>query len=137
MEDGTIQGLLELLRALHLGAGVLASAVGMDKAIMKLVWRMACRCAPIASSFGTSARPSPTPRWTCSRQLGYPMFVQAANLGSSVGISRPRPAPTSPARWIWRGHSIAKSWSRPRSRGAEIECAVLGNDAPEASVAGE
>jgi D-alanine-D-alanine ligase len=139
-EDGTVQGLLELANVPYVGAGVLASAVGMDKAIMKLVftahglpvgaYRVVMRHEREADPQGTLDLLETT--------LGYPMFVKPANLGSSVGISK---AKTRDA--LSKALDLAGSYDRkvvveaavPEAR--EIECAVLGNDAPEASVPGE
>ncbi|HXE79897.1 MAG TPA: D-alanine--D-alanine ligase family protein [Vicinamibacterales bacterium] len=139
-EDGTVQGLFELANIPYVGAGVLASAVGMDKAVMKVVF--AERGLPVAP-YRVLLRPD----WDRSRAeitamlgeaLGYPMFVKPANLGSSVGISK---AKTEAA--LTEAIDLAFEFDRkvvveqavPEAR--EIECAVLGNEAPEASVAGE
>jgi D-alanine-D-alanine ligase len=139
-EDGTIQGLLELANVPYVGAGVLASAVGMDKAIMKLVF--AAHGLPVGA-YRTVLRHE----WEASgdavlesleRALGYPMFVKPANLGSSVGISK-----AGDRDALAKAMDLAGSFDRkivveaavPQAR--EIECAVLGNDHPEASVAGE
>ena len=139
-EDGTIQGLLELANVPYVGAGVLASAVGMDKDMMKVVF--AARGLPVC--------PYRTVRfhqWTTRRQaiadeleraLGYPMFVKPANLGSSVGISKAKSrvglqeAIDLAASF---DHKIVVEAAVPAAR--EIECAVLGNDEPQASVPGE
>ena len=88
-EDGTIQGLLELANMAYVGAGVLASAAGMDKAAMKMMF--AARALPVGEW-----RSFVRPEWERDRArvqasletLGYPMFVKPANLGSSVGISK-------------------------------------------------
>ena len=139
-EDGTIQGLLELANIPYVGAGVLASAVGMDKAAMKV--HFAARGLPVCPY-----RVVLRHEWKASpakiaaeleQALKYPMFVKPANLGSSVGISKVKvAADLGPAM------DLASSFDRkivieaavPDAR--EIECAVLGNDAPEASVPGE
>jgi D-alanine-D-alanine ligase len=139
-EDGTVQGLLELANVAYVGAGVLASAVGMDKAAMKLVF--AARGLPICDYEVVLKR-----EWEQHEReimhrvvgrLGFPVFVKPANLGSSVGISKARHA--SELREAIR---LAAEFDRkvvieaavPQAR--EIECAVLGNDTPEASVPGE
>jgi D-alanine-D-alanine ligase len=139
-EDGTIQGLLELANVPYVGAGVLASAVGMDKATMKLVF--AAHGLPVCG-YRTVLRH----QWEAARQetlasleqaLGYPLFVKPANLGSSVGISKAKDRDG-----LAKALALAGSFDRkivveaavPEAR--EIECAVLGNDHPEASVAGE
>jgi len=139
-EDGTVQGLLELANVPYVGAGVLASAVGMDKAAMKLVF--AAKGLPICDYDVVMKRD-----WqrderavlhTVVNHLGFPLFVKPANLGSSVGISKAKHAAELRA-----AISLAAEFDRkviveaavPRAR--EIECAVLGNDEPEASVPGE
>lgn len=139
-EDGTVQGLLELANIPYVGAGVLASAVGMDKAVAKLVF--AARGLPLASYMVVLrqqwlAEPRQTESQIAS-QLGFPVFVKPANLGSSVGISKAKSAAT-----LSEAMRLAAEYDRkivveaavPNAR--EIECAVLGNDAPEASVPGE
>lgn len=139
-EDGTVQGLLELANIPYVGAGVLASAVGMDKAVMKLVF--AARGLPLVDYMVVLRR-----HWLeqadvvvsdVASQLGFPVFVKPANLGSSVGISKARdadelgPAITLAAEF---DRKIVVEAAVPKAR--EIECAVLGNDSPEASVPGE
>ena len=139
-EDGTVQGLLELANVPYVGAGVLGSAVGMDKAVMKQLF--AAQGLPVGPYLVTLRREwgrdnvAVTAR--VERELGYPVFVKPANLGSSVGISKARNA-TELAEAV----RLAADFDRkiviesavPKAR--EIECAVLGNDEPEASVAGE
>ena len=139
-EDGTIQGLLELANVPYVGAGVLASAVGMDKAVMKLVF--AARDLPICPY-----RVVPRHMWSANRQavaadleraLGFPMFVKPANLGSSLGISKANDAASLEAAIDLAGsfdRKVVVEAAVPAAR--EIECAVLGNDAPSASVPGE
>ena len=139
-EDGTIQGLLELANVPYVGAGVLASAVGMDKGLMKVVF----------AGHGLPVCPYAVVRWhewqadrdgieaALERELGYPMFVKPANLGSSVGISKAKDR-----AGLLEAIELAGSFDRKivvesAVAGArEIECAVLGNETPEASVAGE
>jgi len=139
-EDGTIQGLLELANVPYVGAGVLASAVGMDKGVMKVVF--AARGLPVCPyrvvlrhEWAASAA---TLTSELERALGYPMFVKPANLGSSVGISKAKSAAELHAAMTLAGsfdRKIVIEAAVPDAR--EIECAVLGNDAPEASVPGE
>jgi D-alanine-D-alanine ligase len=139
-EDGTVQGLLELANVAYVGAGVLASAVGMDKAMMKVVF--AARGLPLARWMAVWRKawltdPSATAD-EVERRFAWPVFVKPANLGSSVGISKAKNR-----RELERALALAAEFDRkivvedavPNAR--EIECAVLGNDAPEASVAGE
>ena len=139
-EDGTVQGLLELANVPYVGAGVLGSAVGMDKAVMKTLF--AARDLPVGP-YAVVLRPE----WNRSAsavisriagELGYPVFVKPANLGSSVGISKAKSAGE-----LEMAMELALQFDRkvvieaaiPKAR--EIECAVLGNDDPEASIPGE
>ena len=139
-EDGTIQGLLELANVPYVGAGVLASAVGMDKGVMKVVF--AARGLPVCPYRVVLrhewAANAATLTSELERALGYPMFVKPANLGSSVGISKAKSAAELHAAMTLAGsfdRKIVIEAAVPDAR--EIECAVLGNDAPEASVPGE
>jgi D-alanine-D-alanine ligase len=139
-EDGTVQGLLELANIPYVGAGVLASAVGMDKAVMKLVF--AARGLPICDHVVIThhdwRRDDRGAMRTIVDRLGFPVFVKPANLGSSVGISK-----ATHAIELRAAIELAASFDRkivveaavPNAR--EIEVAVLGNDEPEASVPGE
>jgi D-alanine-D-alanine ligase len=139
-EDGTVQGLLELANVPYVGAGVLASAVGMDKAAMKLVFT-ACGL-PICDYQVVLKRDWQRDERTVMRalvsRLGFPVFVKPANLGSSVGISKAKQAAE-----LRDAVNLAAQFDRKIvveaavARAREIECAVLGNDEPEASVAGE
>jgi D-alanine-D-alanine ligase len=139
-EDGTIQGLLELARVPYVGAGVLASAVGMDKAMAKAVF--ASHGLPVAPFQTITRREWDTGRdgWAArlTAALGLPLFVKPANLGSSVGISKVKAegdlAPALDLAFEYDRRVIVEA-AVPDAR--EIECAVLGNDEPEASVAGE
>ena len=139
-EDGTVQGLLELANVPYVGAGVLASAVGMDKAAMKLV--VAARGLRICDYEVVLKR-----EWqrdergimnTIATKLGFPVFVKPANLGSSVGISKAKHATELRAAMHLAAEFDRKIVIEAAVPGArEIECAVLGNDEPEASVPGE
>jgi D-alanine-D-alanine ligase len=139
-EDGTIQGLLELANVPYVGAGVLASAVGMDKGIMKILFAAAgltiCPYRVVFRHDWLAARDATAAE--LERALGYPMFVKPANLGSSVGISKAK-ARTG----LIEAMDLAGSFDRKIvieaavQQAREIECAVLGNDNPEASVPGE
>ena len=139
-EDGTVQGLLELANVPYVGCGVLASAVGMDKALMKRVFaahdlpqvayavvlrrRVLAETDQVASELATT--------------LGLPVFVKPANLGSSVGISKARTHDE-----LVEALKLAADYDRKVvveaavSNAREIEVAVLGNDEPLASVPGE
>ena len=139
-EDGTIQGLLELANVPYVGAGVLASAVGMDKAMMKVVF--AAAGLPVCA-YRVVLRHDWDQRRTqivheLEAALGYPMFVKPANLGSSVGISKAKESTGLADAIDMAGafdRKIIVETAVPAAR--EIECAVLGNDDPEASVPGE
>jgi D-alanine-D-alanine ligase len=139
-EDGTIQGLLELANVPYVGAGVLASAVGMDKALMKVVFAAAglpvCPYRVVLRHEWLRRRDAITA--ALESTLGFPMFVKPANLGSSVGISKAKTRAELPDAVDLAGEfdrKIVIEAAVPDAR--EIECAVLGNDAPEASVPGE
>jgi D-alanine-D-alanine ligase len=139
-EDGTIQGLLELANVAYVGCGVLASAVGMDKALAKTVFRarglrvadgiVVLRREWLADPTAVTAR--------IEKTLSYPLFVKPANLGSSVGISKVHgPTALAPALTLAAefDRKIVVELAVPEAR--EIECAVLGNEGAEASIAGE
>jgi len=133
-EDGTIQGLLKLANVPFVGAGVLGSAVGMDKDVMKRLLRDAK--VPIGKflAFNRSDKFSFA---KVKKTLGMPLFVKPANLGSSVGISKVvKPAEFEAAvKEAFRyDHKIV---IEEFIAGREIECSVLGNDQPIASLPGE
>lgn len=139
-EDGTVQGLFELANVPYVGAGVLASAASMDKAIMKVLF--AARHLPIVGHVVCWRREiladadlvidRVVDRFT------WPVFVKPANLGSSVGISKATDRDS-----LRRALGLAAEFDRKVlveqgvDRAREIECAVIGNDRPEASVPGE
>ncbi len=139
-EDGTVQGLLELANVPYVGAGVLASSVGMDKAAMKLVF--AAKDLPMCDYEVVMKRDWLRDERAVLQQivsrLGCPVFVKPANLGSSVGISKAKHVAE-----LRTAIKLAADFDRkivveaavPKAR--EIEVAVLGNDDPEASVPGE
>lgn len=139
-EDGTIQGLLELANVPYVGCGVLASAVGMDKAMMKVAF--AARGLPICPYrvvlHHEWQRAPGAVGAELERALQFPMFVKPANLGSSVGISKAKDAAALAEAMALAGsfdRKIVVEAAVPDAR--EIECGVLGNDDPEASVPGE
>ena len=143
-EDGTVQGLLELADVPYVGAGVLGSAAGMDKEVMKRLFRDAH--LPMVAHV-TVLRPDweGDPRGVRKRveaALRYPVFVKPANLGSSVGVTKAHdgrelgPALDEASRFD-RKILVEQSVGGKRGRAREIECSVLGNDDPEASVPGE
>ncbi|MCU1308430.1 MAG: D-alanine--D-alanine ligase, partial [Acidobacteriaceae bacterium] len=143
-EDGTIQGLLELADIPYVGAGVLGSAAGMDKDIMKSLFRAAG--LPIVKHVTVlrgdwESSPKKVEKLV-ETKLKYPVFVKPANLGSSVGISKARdrkelsPAIEEAAKFD-RKIVIEEGVGGKKNKAREIECSVLGNDKPEASVPGE
>jgi len=143
-EDGTIQGLLELADIPYVGAGVLGSAAGMDKDIMKSLFIAAG--LPIVKHITIlrsdwEAAPRKAEKLVESK-LKYPVFVKPANLGSSVGISKAHnrkelgPSIADAARFD-RKIVIEQGVGGKSGKAREIECSVLGNDNPQASVPGE
>jgi len=138
-EDGTLQGLLDLADIPYVGAGVLGSALGMDKAMMKVVFREAG--LPIVDHRVLWRRDLDGGRdrfvQTIEESFGYPCFVKPANGGSSVGVSKAKRRAD-----LLEAIDLAARYDRKIivERGVdarEIECSVLGNDEPEASVPGE
>jgi D-alanine-D-alanine ligase len=128
-EDGTVQGLLELAGVPYVGAGVAASAVCMDKDLAKAVLR--ARGIPVTRSV-TIREGDPI-----DHPFGYPVFVKPARLGSSVGISKVRAAEElEPAVAVARRHDD-KVLIEEHVDGIEVECGVLGNRTPVASLPGE
>jgi D-alanine-D-alanine ligase len=141
-EDGTIQGLLKLMQVPFVGSGVLGSALGMDKIAMKMAFAYAGLPQVKYIAINRSqvwSNPCVFPK-LCDQieeTLGYPCFVKPANLGSSVGIAKVRSrseletaldnAASYDRRLIVEAGVVAR----------EVECAVLGNDNPKASVVGE
>jgi D-alanine-D-alanine ligase len=139
-EDGTVQGLLELADIPYVGAGVMSSAAGMDKAAMKDLFR---------------GHDLPTPKYlvfkrqewehapdqvaeAVAREIGYPCFVKPANMGSSVGVHKVHHADELAHAMndaALYDRKILVEYAVPDAR--EIECSVLGNDDPIASIPGE
>ena len=138
-EDGTIQGLLELASVPYVGAGVLASAVGMDKIAMKDMFR--AHGLPIVDYLVVKrhdwrSRPAEV-QGAVADAVGFPCFVKPANLGSSVGISKVKAAEELTAALDLAARHDRRLLVERAVQGREVEVAVLGNDAPEASVPGE
>lgn len=138
-EDGTIQGLLEMAGVPYVGCGVLASSCGMDKVTMKILFRQAGLpiCKYIWFLRGEWERDASAVEKRVAQEMGFPCFVKPANLGSSVGISRAADAGT-----LSKAIELAARYDRKVivEEGLdvrEIECAVMGNDEPEASLPGE
>lgn len=135
-EDGTMQGLLKLANVPFVGAGVLGSAIGMDKDVMKRL----LRDAGIPSARFVAVRSHEMPSVTfekIQKTLGVPFFVKPANLGSSIGVSKVH----SKKEYL---PALTKAFSydtkiliEENIKGREIECSVLGNENPIASVPGE
>ena len=139
-EDGTVQGLLELAGLPYVGAGVLGSAAAMDKAMMKRAFR--AEGLPMTDYLVVRRsewrRDPERVRTEAEGRLGYPMFVKPANLGSSVGVHRI----DGPGAFRGRVEDAAAYDTKVLIEAAavdchEVECAVLGNDEPRASVVGE
>jgi D-alanine-D-alanine ligase len=141
-EDGTVQGLLKLMQVPFVGSGVLGAALGMDKIAMKMIFAQAGLPQVNYMAVTRSQVWSDPCVFTklCDRleaELGYPCFVKPANLGSSVGIAKAKTrseleaaldsAASYDRRLIVEAGVVAR----------EVECAVLGNDRPQASVVGE
>ena len=138
-EDGTVQGVLELAGIPYVGAGVLGSAAGMDKEVMKRLFRE--RGLPIVPYLAIPrADWESAPRQTAlaiEKKFRYPVFIKPANLGSSVGITK-----AHNRRELAKALRTAADYDRKilvekAIVGREVECAVLGNEDPAASVPGE
>jgi D-alanine-D-alanine ligase len=143
-EDGTIQGLLELADIAYVGAGVLGSAAGMDKDVMKKLFAAAGlpivkHVTILRSHWEESGK---AVERDVEARLKYPVFVKPANLGSSVGISKARDR-----KELGRAIEAAAGYDRKivieqavggkKHKARELEVSVLGNDGPQASIAGE
>ncbi|MDR2534653.1 MAG: D-alanine--D-alanine ligase [Treponema sp.] len=134
-EDGTVQGLLKLGDIPFVGAGVLGSAVGMDKDVLKRLLRDAG--IPIGKFIALKSQ-DPIPDFTSlASQLGAPLFIKPANMGSSVGVNKVR----NEAEYV---QGIAEAFTYDRKiiieeyiQGRELECSVLGNEEPIVSIPGE
>lgn len=138
-EDGTIQGLLEMADVPYVGAPVLASAIGMDKVVFKnLLSRLGLPVVPYIVLYEEDWKTSRKQiEARIFRELGLPLFIKPANLGSSVGISKVKNRQSlAPAvRLAFRyDHKVLVEKA---INGREIECSVLGNERPRASLPGE
>jgi D-alanine-D-alanine ligase len=138
-EDGTVQGLFELAAVPYAGAGVLGSALGMDKVVQKTLWRgiglpvvdfLSCTRREFERDVG-----GPLDR--IERDLGYPCFTKPANLGSSVGVGKAHDRAELRAGLEEAARYDAKLVVERGLDVRELECAVLGNDDPQASIVGE
>ncbi len=138
-EDGTLQGLLDMANVPYVGCGVLASACGMDKVAMKSLFRQAglpiCKYIWFLRSHWLEEKASVLNKVT--RTIGFPCFVKPANLGSSVGVSK-----ATDKESLVRAIDLAAEYDRKiiieeGLDAREIECAIIGNDHPKASLPGE
>jgi D-alanine-D-alanine ligase len=138
-EDGTLQGLLEMANIPYVGCGVLASSCGMDKVTMKALFQEAglpiCKHLWFLRSHWKNDRRQVMRR--VKREIGFPCFVKPANLGSSVGVSR-----ATNDESLIGAVELAASYDRKiiveeALDAREIECAIIGNDQPRASLPGE
>jgi D-alanine-D-alanine ligase len=134
-EDGTVQGLLKLADIPFVGSGVLGSAVGMDKDVMKRLFRDAG--IPIGKFLTLKSHEQVPSFAEVESALGNSVFVKPANMGSSVGISKVHDSAEFAAAVQEAFHHDTKIILEECIRGREIECAVLGNENPTASVPGE
>lgn len=143
-EDGTIQGLLELADVAYVGSGVLGSSAGMDKDVMKRLFRdaglaLVRHVTVLRSEWERSPKKV---QKQIEAELKYPVFVKPANLGSSVGISKAHDASELPAAMdeaakYDRKIVVEQGVGGKKNKAREIECAVLGNDDVKASICGE
>ncbi|WP_041933550.1 D-alanine--D-alanine ligase family protein [Gloeothece verrucosa] len=141
-EDGTLQGLLTLMQVPYVGSGVLGSAVGMDKIAMKTAFKQAGLpqvpyMTLTRAQIWSNSCVFPKLGDEIEQTLGYPCFVKPANLGSSVGIAKARTRSE-----LETALDAAASYDRriiveAGVSAREVECAVLGNDNPKASIVGE
>lgn len=138
-EDGTLQGLLEMADIPYVGCGVVASACGMDKVAMKMLFAQAglpiCKYVWFLRSQWRNYQAKVLRK--IAREIGFPCFVKPANLGSSVGISK-----ATDTRSLIEAVSLAAQYDRKviveeLIDARELECAVIGNDEVEASLPGE
>jgi D-alanine-D-alanine ligase len=142
-EDGTIQGLLELADIAYVGAGVLGSSAGMDKDVMKALFKYAG--LPIVKHVTILRREWERDAAAVEKRveaaLSYPMFVKPANLGSSVGISKAHDhselGPAIREAALFDRKIVIEEGVGREKKARELECAVLGNDDAQASVVGE
>lgn len=138
-EDGTVQGLLEMADVPYVGCGVLASSCGMDKVAMKALFHEAglpmCKYVWFLRPHWRKDPEKVIKRVV--RELGFPCFVKPANLGSSVGVSRATDRKSLTAAINLAAKFDRKLIVEEAVDGREIECAVLGNDSPIASLPGE
>lgn len=138
-EDGTIQGFLELADIAYVGSGVRGSAVGMDKAMMKALFRDASLPVPrteLVREYEWERAPEAVVRRLVGA-LGLPCFVKPANMGSSVGVSKASTDGDIPAALAEAFRYDERVVAEEAIQGREVECSVLGNEDPVASAVGE
>lgn len=138
-EDGTIQGLLEIAGLPYVGCGVLASAVGMDKDVMKRLFMHAGLPVLPFRVVRSSEIPGSADRLAddLERDLGYPMFSKPANLGSSIGVCKIHSRHELADALAFSAQFDRKVVIEKGIDARELECAILGNDSPQASIVGE
>jgi D-alanine-D-alanine ligase len=137
-EDGTLQGLFELANVPYVGCGVLASAVGMDKVLMKAAFHDAgLEVGPFFWFLRSQWRENPKPFLERVKESHFPVFVKPANLGSSVGISKVNDISAFEAAVELAASYDRKILVEDGIVGRELEVSVLGNDKPKASLPGE
>lgn len=135
-EDGTLQGLFELLNAAYVGAGVLGSAVGMDKDVQKRLLMQAG--IPVAKYYVINqATPGRSPYSHLPGDIKFPVFVKPANMGSSVGVTKVQSSKDIKAAIKNALLFDTKLIIEEEVKGREIEISVLGNEEPRASLPGE
>jgi D-alanine-D-alanine ligase len=137
-EDGTVQGLLELADVAYVGAGHLGSAVGMDKDVTKrLLAHAGIPVVPWRVCTAAELHRDPDALRSKVAGLGFPLFIKPANAGSSVGVTKVKSLeallPALQTAFTFDRKALAEAAVDAR----EIECAVLGNDEPQASIPGE
>ncbi len=141
-EDGSIQGLLQLMQVPYVGSGVLGSCVGMDKLAMKTAFAAVglAQVKYVEMMRSQLSGPAADLNKCCDEietQLGYPAFVKPANLGSSVGIAKVKTRPELEVALKEAAQFDRRLIVEAGVVGREVECAVLGNEHPKASVVGE
>lgn len=138
-EDGTIQGFFEIANVPYVGCGVLASSVGMDKDVMKRLFMQAgLPVAPFRTLYKEEFFENPdSMKRSLSKEFGYPMFSKPANLGSSIGICKIHSESEFEQSIKHSAQFDSKIIVEKGLDARELECAILGNRHPEASVVGE
>ncbi|HUP20182.1 MAG TPA: D-alanine--D-alanine ligase family protein [Gemmatimonadota bacterium] len=138
-EDGALQGLFDLAGMPYVGAGIAGSAVGMDKVLAKAVWRAAGRPVAPYRALGVHEWLADRARWKgeIASGLGFPCFVKPANSGSSIGVVKVHGLDELEAAIEEAASYDTRLLVEAMVAGRELECGVIGNEAPAASVVGE